>query len=53
METQKNLMDGAATLTAFATFLEALPSLVALLSLFWLLIRLHDRLRYGPNGKVD
>lgn len=53
--TAKWLLDGAAMMTAFLTFLnQLLPAIASLLSIVWIGARIYDYFKYGrKNLKED
>jgi len=48
----KTVMDGLATVTAFAALAKLLPALAALASLIWTCIRIYDRF-FGKGRPVS
>lgn len=49
----KNLLDAIAAGVSLAVLAQLLPYISAGLSAVWLVIRLYDRIKYGPNIKDE
>lgn len=49
----KHAMDWAAAGSVIVTVAGWLPAIAALLSIAWFVIRIHDRVRYGPHVPKD
>lgn len=47
----KTAIDAVAAGVTFATLANLLPYISATLTVIWMLIRLYDRIKYGPNVK--